>query len=68
MARSTMSIAQSRSPYYPDQQILANKQVRWWWNNPHYAVPLSMGEGALSFGSIIRKIGRATRGIAAHES
>ena len=31
-------LAQSRSPYYSDQQILANKQLRWWWNNPHYAV------------------------------
>jgi hypothetical protein len=30
--------AQSRSPFYPNQQILANKQLRWWWNNPHYAV------------------------------
>jgi uncharacterized protein (TIGR02217 family) len=30
--------AQSRSPFFPDQQILANKQMRWWWNNPHYAV------------------------------
>ena len=31
-------LAQSRSPYYADQQILANKQLRWWWNNLHYAV------------------------------
>jgi GTA TIM-barrel-like domain/Conserved hypothetical protein 2217 (DUF2460) len=31
-------LAQSRSPYYPDQQILANKQLRWWWNNLHCAV------------------------------
>jgi uncharacterized protein (TIGR02217 family) len=31
-------LAQARSPYYPNQQILANKQLRWWWNNPHYAV------------------------------
>ena len=30
--------AQSRQPYYAGQEILANKQVRWWWNNPHHAV------------------------------
>ncbi|MDE3176411.1 MAG: glycoside hydrolase TIM-barrel-like domain-containing protein [Pseudomonadota bacterium] len=29
---------QTRSPYYPGQQILANKQIRWWWNNPHRAI------------------------------
>jgi uncharacterized protein (TIGR02217 family) len=31
-------LAQSRSPYYSGQQILANKQMRWWWNNYHYAL------------------------------
>ncbi len=31
-------LAQTRSPYFSNQQILANKQLRWWWNNPHYAV------------------------------
>ena len=31
-------LAQLRSPYYANQQILANKQLRWWWNNLHYAV------------------------------
>jgi uncharacterized protein (TIGR02217 family) len=30
--------AQTRSAYSANQQILANKQLRWWWNNPHYAV------------------------------
>jgi hypothetical protein len=30
--------AQARNQYYPGQQILANKQLRWWWNNFHYAV------------------------------
>ena len=30
--------SQTRSPYYAGQQILANKQLRWWWNNPHRAV------------------------------
>jgi hypothetical protein len=29
---------QQREPYCPGQQILANKQIRWWWNNLHYAV------------------------------
>jgi hypothetical protein len=31
-------LTQTRQPYFSSQQILANKQVRWWWNNPHYAV------------------------------
>jgi len=31
-------LAQSRNPYYPNQQLLANKQLRWWWNNPHQAI------------------------------
>jgi hypothetical protein len=31
-------LAQARSPYAPGQQLLANKQFRWWWNNPHQAV------------------------------
>ena len=31
-------LAQARNPYYADQEILANKQLRWWWNNTHQAV------------------------------
>ncbi len=31
-------LSQSRNPYYPNQELLANKQVRWWWNNSHYAI------------------------------
>ena len=31
-------LAQARNPYFTNQQILANKQLRWWWNNLHYAV------------------------------
>jgi hypothetical protein len=31
-------LAQTRSPYYAGQQLLANKQLRWWWNNPHRAI------------------------------
>ena len=38
-------LTQSRSPYYPGQQILANKQIRWWWNNSHQAV-YDAGDGA----------------------
>lgn len=30
--------AQARKPYSANQQILANKQLRWWWNNAHQAV------------------------------
>jgi hypothetical protein len=29
---------QTRQRYYSGQEILANKQVRWWWNNTHRAV------------------------------
>lgn len=31
-------LAQARNPYYPGQQILANKQARWWWKHTHQAV------------------------------
>ena len=31
-------LAQSRSPYAANQQLLANKQIRWWWNNTHQAI------------------------------
>jgi uncharacterized protein (TIGR02217 family) len=31
-------LAQARNPYFPQQEILANKQLRWWWNNLHQAV------------------------------
>jgi hypothetical protein len=31
-------LAQNRSPYFAGQEILANKQIRWWWNAIHQAV------------------------------
>jgi uncharacterized protein (TIGR02217 family) len=31
-------LTQSRNAYSANQQLLANKQLRWWWNNQHYAV------------------------------
>jgi hypothetical protein len=31
-------LTQMRQPYYGGQEILANKQVRWWWNHTHRAV------------------------------
>lgn len=31
-------LSQARSPYFANQQLLANKQLRWWWNNPHQAI------------------------------
>ncbi len=31
-------LAQQRKPYYAGQQLLANKQLRWWWNNTHQAI------------------------------
>ena len=31
-------LAQSRKAYAANQQLLANKQLRWWWNNQHQAI------------------------------
>jgi uncharacterized protein (TIGR02217 family) len=31
-------LTQSRSAYSANQQLLANKQLRWWWNNQHQAI------------------------------
>lgn len=31
-------LTQSRNPYFAGQELLANKQLRWWWNNQHQAV------------------------------
>jgi hypothetical protein len=31
-------LTQSRNPYSANQQLLANKQLRWWWNNQHQAI------------------------------
>ena len=31
-------LAQSRNAYSANQQLLANKQLRWWWNNQHQAI------------------------------
>jgi hypothetical protein len=37
-------LAQSRSRYYPNQELLANKQLRWWWKSSHKAVyPIASG-------------------------
>ncbi len=39
-------LAQARNPYFANQEILAPKQLRWWWNNLHravYATPSSGG-------------------------
>ena len=29
---------QSRNQFFANQQILGNKQLRWWWNNTHFAL------------------------------
>jgi hypothetical protein len=34
----TDRLAQSRSAYAAGQEMLANKQLRWWWHNTHQAV------------------------------
>jgi hypothetical protein len=31
-------LTQARQAYSANQQALANKQLRWWWNNPHQAI------------------------------
>jgi len=31
-------LVQSRSAYFPGQELLANKHLRWWWNHRHQAV------------------------------
>ncbi|HEY2250526.1 MAG TPA: glycoside hydrolase TIM-barrel-like domain-containing protein, partial [Planctomycetaceae bacterium] len=31
-------VSQTREAYSSAQQILGNKQLRWWWNNRHYAL------------------------------
>jgi uncharacterized protein (TIGR02217 family) len=31
-------LVQSRNAYAANQQLLANKQLRWWWSHQHYAV------------------------------
>jgi hypothetical protein len=31
-------LTQARVRFYAGQELLANKQMRWWWNNPHKAV------------------------------
>jgi uncharacterized protein (TIGR02217 family) len=31
-------VNQARNPYSANQQLLANKQLRWWWSNPHQAI------------------------------
>ncbi|PNG26996.1 baseplate megatron protein TIM-barrel domain-containing protein [Methylocella silvestris] len=38
-------LTQTRQRYYAGQEILANKQLRWWWSNPHHAV-YDAGDGA----------------------
>lgn len=38
-------LTQTRQRYYADQQLLANKQLRWWWKTQHRAV-YDNGDGA----------------------
>jgi len=53
-------LAQNRSPYYPNQQLLANKQLRWWWNNPHQAVyDNGDGQGYASHGPVTAWVPRS---------
>jgi len=38
-------LTQTRTRYYAGQELLANKQIRWFWNNTHQAV-YDSGDGA----------------------
>jgi hypothetical protein len=38
-------VIQNRQPYFPNQQLLANKNLRWWWSNSHQAI-YDSGDGA----------------------
>jgi len=38
-------LAQARNQYFSGQEILANKQLRWWWNNQHQAVYATSSSG-----------------------
>ena len=44
-------LAQARNPYSPGQEILANKQLRWCWNNHHQAVYATPARGMGSDGA-----------------
>ena len=50
-------LAQARNAYSANQEILANKQLRWWWNNPHQAV-YDAGVG-LGSARAANRVGRA---------
>jgi hypothetical protein len=39
-------LAQARNPYSANQQLLAEKQLRWWWNNTHQAIYAAVPGGA----------------------
>lgn len=44
--------AQARNPYYAGQEILGQKQIRWWWNNTHKALyDDGLGGGEIAHGS-----------------
>ncbi len=43
-------LAQIRSPFYPDQELLASKHIRWWWKHSHKAI-YDTGSGWVPQGS-----------------
>jgi len=45
-------VAQSRNPFFAQQQILGHKQLRWWWNNTHQLLyDDGLGGGLLPHGN-----------------
>lgn len=46
-------LAQNRQPYNQNQELLANKQLRWFWNNQHQAIyDTGDGQGEIPRGSV----------------
>ena len=53
-------LTQTRSPYAANQQLLANKQLRWWWANPHRAIyDAGDGQGYVPHGGPTRWVAQS---------
>jgi hypothetical protein len=50
--------AQVRSRFFADQELLANKQIRWWWSNTHRAI-YDTGAGFVPQGSATAWVAQA---------
>ncbi|MGH6936681.1 MAG: baseplate megatron protein TIM-barrel domain-containing protein, partial [Methylocella sp.] len=53
-------LTQSRTRFFPQQQILGNKQLRWWWNNTHQVMyDDGLGGGDLPHGPATKWIAQS---------